>query len=129
MPLSGNIDGLVPQSYRFTATLAEIVAGTVKIPAKYGWCYRIRNVKAFVTGNFTTATDVRLSTNESTPTDVVTIAQASLTDGAILDSEDITDDALGTKLEAGYGIQVRYTGSTLAGGTSIDFEVSYTLEK
>lgn len=107
----------------FTATLAQLNAG-----------FTIANDdanKQFVpvgfflksTGAFTALTDIRLSDTNGTPVDIVTVAQAQLTNGAVFTENGGSGVTLGAgfgaPLTVGKGIVLRKTGSTGAGGTSI----------
>lgn len=115
---------------RGSVTLTELKVGKYIIEPKFGWSIKIHNVKEIISGNFATLTDQRISSDESTPTDVVTVPQASLSDGAVLDTEDMTVGAgFGEKLAEGAGVKMRQTGTAATGGTKIDYEVFYTVEK
>jgi len=111
-----------------TATLAEINAGKVLIPAAVGQAITVLNYTARVTGNFATGTAVIIESTNGTPVLVTTLAEAGLTTGAIL-----TPSSSNTTLGAGYsvplgvgdGLQVVNSGSAQTGGTSIKFTFTY----
>jgi hypothetical protein len=115
---------------RFSATLAEINAGKDILPVKGGGQITVLGVSIVVTGAFATLTDVRISDKTSGPVDVVTWAQANLTNGAKL-NEMSANSSLGTgfnaPLAAPNGLQIRKTGSTGTGGTSISGVVLFTM--
>ncbi len=152
------IPGRAPMVESTVVTLAQVNASK-KLIFGYGAVrWRVLDVKVKVIGNFASLTDIRLSTDESSPTDIITIPVASLVDGVFLyspltpaitkptgggtqDTEaraavDSIIDAGGfvlgagfnAKLAAGAGIQVRKTGSTGTGGTSVEFQVTYRME-
>lgn len=152
------IPGRSPMADSFVVTLAQLNAGKQLVFGQSAVRWRVLDVKASVIGTFTTLTDVRLSTDEATPVDIITIPAASLvggvslsssltpaivkpTGGATIDAESRTAigsivDAGGfvlgagfnAKLGAGAGIQARKTGSAGAGGTSIEFLITYRME-
>lgn len=76
-------------------------------------------------------TDLRLSTTDSTPVDIATVAQANLTSG----SKHVPEGA-NTTLGAGFlaagnpgrGIVLRKTGSAAAGAFTLDITVLFTLK-
>lgn len=111
-----------------SATLAEINAGKVLIAAAVGQKITVTNYTARVTGAFATGTSVELESTNGTPVAVSTIAEAGLTNGAVL-----TPASANTTLGAGYaaplgtgdGLQVVNNGSAQTGGTKIDFTISY----
>lgn len=67
----------------FTATLAQINASSIIVPADANRTIVVVGFRLVVTGNFATLTDVRLSDTSASPIDIVTIAQAQLINGAI----------------------------------------------
>lgn len=114
------------------ATLADINAGTVILPACPGCQFELTSIHMLVTGTFTTLTDLRLSTTESTPTDILTVVAAQLGTGAIhshLTGTNTLAAAFWAALAQGYGIQVRKTGGTAAGGTSVTIKLGYKIIK
>ncbi len=75
-------------------------------------------------------TDIRLSSLESTPTDIVTIAVANLTLGAKLDQANanaVLGAGFGAVLPIGYGVQLRKTGASATGAFTIDVYFFYDL--
>lgn len=75
-------------------------------------------------------TDIRISSLEATPTDIVTWAQANLTSGAKLAPADANSSlgaGFGAAIAAGYGIQLRKTGSSATGAFTLDLIFQYDL--
>ncbi|MBZ5673702.1 MAG: hypothetical protein LAP61_05590 [Acidobacteriia bacterium] len=111
-----------------TATLAQINAGLVLIPGAAGKKLKVTNYIARVTGAFATGTSVELESTNASPVAVSTIAEAGLTNGAVL-----TPGSANTTLGAGFGaamgtgdgLQVVNNGSAQTGGTSIEFTITY----
>lgn len=115
-----------------TATLAEINAGKELLPAIAGVQYEITSLHVLVTGAFATLTDVRISTSETVPTDILTILQAQLGDGvkhSHLTGTNTLGSAFWAALAANYGVQIRKTGSTGTVGTSITVRIGYKIVK
>jgi len=112
-----------------SATLAEINAGKVLVPATAGKTLQFTNVFALVDGTFADGTAVVLEATDGT--DIVSIAVSALGDGAFLFpfSTGVTRVAAGwaATLPAGEGIQVVKTGSDFTGGTSITFFLQYAI--
>ena len=114
------------QTARVTATLAEVNAGKVIIPAVTGKQIQVTNYSARVAGTFTTTTSVDL--RDTTGTIVAALPVAVL--GA-----STTAVPLAAHLGAGFGapltvsepLNVAKVGAAAAGGTSIVFTVSYVL--
>jgi hypothetical protein len=100
-----------------TATLAQINAGLVLIPAVAGKAITVSNVVARVTGAFASGTSVELESS-ATAVAVETIAEAGLTNGAVLfpTSANVT-------LGAGFAAALP---AEQTGGTSITFTITYT---
>jgi hypothetical protein len=115
----------------FTATLAQINAGYIFLPADPARNIIPIGFRLVVTGNFATLTDVRLSDTNGTPVDIVTIVQAQLTTGSIFGTGSATGVTFGAgfqaALTAGAGVQIRSTGTAGTGGTSISGLFSYIL--
>ena len=114
-----------------TVTLAQLNAGH-KLVFGYGAVrLRVTGVRFRFNGTFTTGTDMRLSTDASTPIDLMTIAVAGmLTTEIHTDTDDQDSDItvaanMYATLAAGSGLQLRKTGSDMAGGTSIDVILRY----
>lgn len=112
-----------------TATLAEINAGKVLIPAVSGKVITVVDYKASVLGNFATTTAV-LVQDSAAGTVIATNAVAALTTGNIL-NEKTTNVTMGagylTLLTAGRGVSVANSGSAATGGTSITFRILYII--
>lgn len=106
---------------RFSATLAEINAGKTILKTRPDQMV-ITNFLLLVTGAFATATDIRLSDLGSGPVDIATIPIAQATNGAKLVPEN-TNITLGAGFNAPLatpnGLQIRKTGPTATGGTSV----------
>lgn len=110
-----------------SATLAEINAGKILIPASVGQSITVTNYTARVTGAFAGGTNIILQSSNGTPVVVSTIAEAGLTNGAIL-----TPGSANTTLGAGYSqplgsgdsLRVVSTG-TQTTATKIDFTFTY----
>lgn len=116
-------------------TLAQLNAGQVitQMPAVAGRRYGIAWFIIKMNGAFTTATDIRLSSTEASPTDIVTIGIAQATDNAThakgIGTNTLNDDALlpRASLAAGAGVQLRKTGSAAAGGTDVEVIIFYRI--
>jgi hypothetical protein len=74
---------------------------------------------------------MRLQTTESTPTDLVTIVAAQMGD-AVVHTETLGTNtksaAFWLPLARGTNLKVVKTGGTAAGGTSIDYVISYLFD-
>jgi len=118
-------------AFVFSATLAQINAGLVIMADDPFRTIIPVGFRLLVTGAFTTLTDVRLSDTAGSPVDIVTIAQAQLTNGAVFGTGSATGVTFGAgfaaPVTAGKGIQIRKTGSSGAGGTSISGVVHFIL--
>ena len=116
-----------------TVTLAQLNASFKLVPGHGAVRNRVTGVRVRFNGTFLSGTDMRISTTEATPTDLITVAVAGMLTGLIHnDTEeedaDITISAdMYTKLVAGTGIQIRKTGSAMTGGTSIDVLLRYQI--
>lgn len=111
-----------------SATLAEINAGKVLIPASVGKKITVVNYAARVTGAFATGTAVILESTNVAPVLVTTLAEAGLTNGAVLipSSGNTTLGAgFAAQLGSGDGLQVVNSGAAQTAGTSIQFTLSY----
>ena len=112
-------------------TLAQLNAGHKLVFGHGAVRLRVVGVRFRFNGTFTTGTDMRLSTDAATPIDLMTIAVAGmLTTEIHTDTDDQDSDitiaaAMYTTLAAGSGLQLRKTGSSMAGGTSIDVILRY----
>lgn len=126
-PFIGNVDPAI-QTVDVTATLAQINAGLTLVAGQAGSKLRVLNYVARVTGAFATGTSVELESTNGTPVAVSTIAEAALTNGAVLlpSSANTTLGAgFGAQLGTGDGLKVVNNGSAQTGGTSIEFTVTY----
>lgn len=114
----------------FTATLAQINAGLAFIPADANRTILPIGFGFTVTGAFATLTDIRLSDTAASPVDIMTLAQAQATNGAVITTTS-TGVTLGAgfrvALTAGKGVQIRQTGTAGTGGTSISGIVEFLL--
>lgn len=109
------------------ATLAQINAGLVLVPAVAGKSITVTNVLARVLGNFATGTSVELESS-ATAVAVETIAEAGLTTGAVLfpTTANVTVGAgFGVALPVGEGLSLANNGAAQTGGTSITFTITY----
>lgn len=116
------------QEVEVTATLAQINAGLVLIPGQTGQKITVLNYTAIVTGNFATGTSVELESTNVSPVAVTTIAEAGLTNNAVLGptSANTTLGAgFATAMGSGDGLQVVNNGSAQTGGTNIKFTITY----
>jgi hypothetical protein len=80
-------------------------------------------------GAWAVCTDIRVGDTAGTPVDVLTVAVAQATDGAV-HSEDAgtnTLGAFGIDLTVGKGIQVYKTGSTATTGTTVKIRLLYKI--
>lgn len=130
----GTVDrtGLERLSVEAEVTLAQLNSGHTILSGVAGRRYRVLDFYIRFNGTFTTATDVRLSSTESSPSDIVTIAIAQAGTGVIhrpgVGTNTLTDANFGTaSLVAGTGIQLRKTGSSAAGGTSVYVVITYRI--
>lgn len=123
-----NAAGATLKNATVTATLAQINAGLVLVPAVTGQAITVTNFTAIVNGTFLTGTSVELEDTNGTPVAVATFGEAALTNGAIL-----VPASSGVTLGAGFaaplttskGLQVVNNGSAQTGGTSITFNLTY----
>lgn len=68
----------------FSATLAEINAAKTIVPGLLGFTVTPLDLFLRVVGDYADATDLRISTLDASPVDVLTVPVASLRDGAVL---------------------------------------------
>lgn len=111
-----------------TATLAQINAGLVLIPAIAGKIITVNDFIERVNGNFATGTSVVLQSS-ATSVVVETTAEAGLVNNAILSfgSANVTAGAgYGAPLPVGEGLSVANVGAAQTAGVSITFNISYT---
>ena len=127
--LTGTLQSsVVARTELVTATLAEINAGKVLIPAVTGKKIRILDIDALVAGNFATGTSVEVEDSNGTPVVSLSYAVAALTDGAFLEA-----DTANVTIGAGYmadltiskSLNITKTGSDFTGGTSITLMIAY----
>ena len=117
----------------FSVTLAELNAGKTIIPPDIMKRIRVVGFLAVMNGTFTTLTDARLSNitpDGTTSVDIATVVAAQMGTG-VRHSEAAGTNVLGAGFNAdlpfGSGVQMRKTGGTAAGGTSIDGRLYYIL--
>lgn len=119
------------QSISVVATTAQINAGLTFLAAQAGITLTVVGVLLLCAGNAAGATDIRISDTNASPVDVVTATVAAATTGASLSTEATTSGlTVGTfcaALTASKGLQIRKTGSTLTGTTSVTVRVLYTI--
>lgn len=116
------------RTYNGVVTLAQINAGLVLIPGITGQKITVTSYVARVVGAFTTGTSVELESTNASPVAVTTLAEAGLTNGALLlpSSANTTLGAgFAVPLGSGDGLQVVNNGSAQAGGTSIQFTITF----
>jgi Uncharacterized conserved protein (DUF2190) len=117
------------QTVIVTATLAQINAGKVLIPGAVGQKITVTDYTARVVGNFATGTSIEMESTNVTPVAVSTIAEAGLTDAAILRPSS-ANTTLGVgfaaQLGAGDGLQVVNNGANQTAGTSVTFTITYS---
>lgn len=119
---------LRPTVVRVTATQTELNAGVELVAADAALSILVTNISILVTGNFATGTSIEVE--DASANEVISYAQAQLSDGAIL-----APDSTGATLKAGYGapltateaLVATHTGSAFTAGTSIIFTISYVL--
>jgi len=111
------------------ATLAEINAGKVLIPAVAGKRIRVTDLTARVTGAFATGTSVDVQSG-TTAVKVSVMAEAGLTNGAVLkpgDANATRGTGYAANLPAGEALSVANVGSAQTGGTSIQYTITYAV--
>ncbi len=111
-----------------TVTLAEINAGKVIFPAMPNVQLKITNFCVKSTGAFAALTSILIQDTADTPVVVATLAQAQLTDGAILipGSTGVTLGAgFSGNLTLGKGLQIIKSGSNGTTATGLDIWFSY----
>ncbi len=126
-----------------SALTADISAGNataIILAGITGHIIRVVNFSLTMNGTFTTSTDIRLS--DTTPTlDIITIPIADAVTGNVVFPAGVigptgiafgaaagtTLGSLGVQLATGVGLQIRKTGGGLGGGTSVKYNVQYTI--
>ncbi len=117
-----------PNTIQISATLAEINAGKVLIAGSGTKKITVTNYIARVTGNFAAGTSVELESTAGSPVAVTTIAEAGLTDAAILmpgSANTTLGVGFGAQLGAGDGLKVVNNGSAQTTATKIDFTITF----
>lgn len=129
-PDIGTIAGLTKTTV-VTATLAEINAGKTLIAGVAGRKIIVSNVIERVAGTFTTSTSVDVQSSNVTPVKVVVAAVAALGTGVVLTSAPTANVTLGAgfgvPLGTGDGVVVANVGTASAGGTSIQYTITYSI--
>lgn len=113
---------------RVTATQTEVNAGKILIAAVTGKKIQVNDISILVTGNWATGTSVEVE--DASANEVISYAQAQISDGAILAST-----STGATLKASFGapltvseaLKATKTGSSFTAGTNIIFTISYKL--
>lgn len=123
--------GDVPNTIRDTVTLAELNADK-KIVRGYGVVRRrVTGIKLRFNGAFASGTDMRIQTDEATPTVIATVLVANMGDGDKWDetsAEVVLGAGFDAKLKAGAAINVVATGSAMTGGTDVKVTLTYRNE-
>lgn len=128
-PLSGRL-----LTIRKRFTIASVNAGTTLVPAIPGAKIRMVDASAIAVGGAAGAvTTVDINATLSTSRKLVSFAQASLTQSALLRAGGagaaiLADGASFTPNDANTAITVGVTGSAITTATNIDFSFSYQLE-
>lgn len=117
-----------PSYANFTVTLAQVNAGLTLLPVVAGKSVILHSFTAMPNGSFATGTAIVLE-DTTTGTDFVSLAQAQLTDNAIL-MPGITGVTLGAAMgdggAAGEGLRIVKTGSDFATATGINVKLVYS---
>lgn len=120
--------GGVPVFARITATLAQVNAGTIILPAIAGRKLYLHSFVAMPNGSAATGTAIVLE-DSATGTDFVSIAQAQATDNAIL-MPAVTGVTLGAAMgdggAVGEGLKITKTGSDFATMTDIGLNLLFS---
>ncbi len=115
-------------SIAITATLAEIVAGTEKLPGVAGKSIKIHAMNFMANGSFAAGTAIVLE-DSTTGTDYVSLAQAQLSDNSPL-SLGSTGVTLGAAFvdggAVGEGLTVSQTGSDFTTATDLGINLLYS---
>ncbi len=117
-----------PSFARVTATLAQINTGTVILPAITGRKLYLHNFVAMPNGSFAAGTAIVLE-DSTTGTDFVSLAQAQLTDNALL-MPAITGVTLGAAMgdggASGEGLKIAKTGSDFTTATDLALNLVFS---
>jgi hypothetical protein len=114
------------QVARVTATLAEINAGKVIVPAVTGKQIQVQNFAYRMSGTFTTTTSVDLQDTAAQKVAVVPVASL-VNNTTVLPLAANVGALFAAPLTVSQPLSVANVGTAAAGGTSITFTVSYTL--
>ncbi len=116
------------------ATVLTAAIPSVVLPAVPNRQYKVLGAYLKFTGSFNNLTDFRLSTTEGTPTDIMTVVLAQAGDGvkhtdllALVAGTHTTGAGFNAALAAGYGVQLRLTGTAPTAGTSVDVVLLYQI--
>lgn len=118
------------EAVSFSATLAEIIDGKVLLEKIPTFRYRVIGFLLLFNGTAATATDIRLSSTESSPTDIATVLIANAADGDKRNEADATavlGAGFNVELPVNEGVQIRETGTTLTGTTSVTGVIYYQI--
>jgi len=120
---------------RFRVAIADIIAGKVLLAAIAGYKYRMVSCRAIAIGaDATTVTTVDiLGTQSSASVKLAAFGQASLTRSAVVAAGNsggtvLADGASFQPCDANTAITIGQTGSNIAGCTSVDILIDYTVE-
>jgi len=111
-----------------TPAAAVVQVVDVTVAGVSGKSVKVLNYIARVAGNFATGTSVELESTNGTPVAVSTLAEAGLTDGAVLvpaSANTTLGVGFGKAMGAGDGLKVVNNGTAQTGGTSIEFTIEY----
>lgn len=111
---------------RVTATLAEINAGKVLVPAVTGKQIQVTSFAYRMAGTFTTTTSVDLQDTAAQKVAVVPVASL-VNNTTVLPLTANVGALFGAPLTVSQSLNVANVGTAAAGGTSITFTVSYVL--
>lgn len=126
----GSIDSdKIPLFVKQTTDIAEMNAGKIIIPGVEGFRIRVVNFIALPNGTHTIATSVDLEDENAVKVAVLLVA--ALTNGAaVMPNSAFTsvDQKFGVRIDDNVGLRVKADG-TVAGGTDIDWLITYLLEQ
>lgn len=127
--MAGNVQAQELYSISGTTTLAELNTGPYVLPGIAGRKYKIVDFSMLFNGAFTTATAIGFySAND--PAAIGTVLIADATDGALVTpgaAAAVIGADYQTLLDSGEAVVLTRTGSNAAGGTSIDWSLTYTM--
>lgn len=113
---------------QFTVTLAQVVAGLELLPAVTGKAIFVHDFTFTPNGSFAAGTAIVLE-DSTTGTDFVSLAQAQLTDNAVLTKGETgvtVGAALGAGGAVGEGLTISQTGSDFTTATDILVSLHYS---